>query len=200
MAVVAPHYSYGDLRAVAAKFLSEHHASGEMPIPIERIVEFDFKLDIVPIPGLQDDCDADAFITSDLSEIRVDRFIYANRPARYRFSLAHELSHRLIHQDVFKELKFSSIKEWKSVVLSIPEEQYGWIEWQAYCLAGLILVPPQPLKDLFETKCAEAKRAGIELQDVRTDLRGTVESNMGRYFDVSREVVAKRMEKDGLWK
>jgi IrrE N-terminal-like domain len=200
MAVVAPYLPYDKLRVVAADFHEQHHPSGEIPIPIERIIEFRFQLDIVPVPGIQDEFDVDAYITSDLREIRVDRFIQASRPARYRFSLAHELSHLLIHQEVFKELKFSSIKDWKSAICSIPEEQYGWIEWQAYSLGGLILVPPQPLKDLFETRCEEAMRAGIDLQEVDDRMRRVIESNIGRHFEVSAEVIARRMKYDKMWK
>lgn len=200
MAVVAPYLPYDRLRAVAASFLDEHHRSGEIPIPIERIVEFQLHLDIVPVPGLKDEFDVDAFVTSDLTEIRVDRFIQEKRPARYRFSLAHEVAHLLIHQDVFAELKFSTIKEWKATICSIPEDQYGWIEWQAYSLGGLILVPPQPLADLFQGKREEARRAGIELDSKDRQLRRTVESHIGTYFEVSADVIARRMRYDGHWK
>jgi hypothetical protein len=151
MAIVAPFLPYDALRKIANRFLMEHHPSGEIPIPIEEIVEFELELDIVPVPGLQDEFDIEAFITSDLTEIRVDQFIQSKRPARYRFSLAHEVAHFLVHQDIFKELrKFSTIAEWKDVITTIPEEPYSWIEWQAYALAGLILVPSITLKDLFE--------------------------------------------------
>ena len=102
MAIAAPFLPYDKLRIVATNFLSQHHASGEIPIPIEKIVEFKLQLDIVPVPGLQDEFDVDAFLTNDLTEIRVDQFIQRQRPARYRFSLAHEVAHLLIHQDIFK--------------------------------------------------------------------------------------------------
>ncbi len=200
MPIVAPFLPYDRLRVVAAGFHQQHHPSGELPIPIEKIIEFRFGIDIVPVPGLQDEFDVDAFVTSDQTEIRVDRFIQERRPARYHFSLAHELSHVLIHQDVFKELKFATIKEWKAAMCSIPEDQYAWLEWQAYCLGRLILVPERPLKDLFETKAEEARGAGIDLQDVDDEMRRTVESHIGRYFEVSADVIARRMKYDKLWK
>src|SRR5260370_39215703 len=109
MPIVAPFLPYDKLRGIAAAFLEQHHKEGTIPIPIEKIAEFRFNLDIVPVPGLQDEFDVDAYITSDLTEIRVDQFIQENRPTRYRFSLAHELAHVLIHQDIFKALAFSTI-------------------------------------------------------------------------------------------
>ena len=162
--IKAPYLPYDKLRGIADDFLNEHHASGELPVPIEEIVEFRLSIDIVPVPGLQKLIDVDAFISSDLSEIRVDRFVYENRPARYRFSLAHEVAHWLIHRDVFALLKFSTVQGWMDALASIPEDQYGWIENQAYNLAGLILVPSQPLRDLFENASASANAAGVDLQ------------------------------------
>lgn len=201
MAIKAPFLPYPQLRAVADNFLKTYHSSGELPIPIEKIVEFQLKLDIVPVPGLLDEFEIDAFITSDLTEIRVDSFIQQKRAARYRFSLAHEVGHLLVHKDVFSELKFSTTKEWKKAFLAIPEEQYGFIEWQAYCLGGLILVPAQPLKALFEASCETALKAGIDLHELDPEDRKIIEDNLGRlHFGVSREVITRRMDKDKLWK
>ena len=105
MAFRAPSYSYDQLRAVADQFHSQHHPAGYLPVPIEEIAEFNFSLDIVPMPGLKDEFDVDAFITGDLTEIRVDRYIQEHRLNRYRFSLAHELAHLLIHRELFAALR-----------------------------------------------------------------------------------------------
>ena len=53
MALVAPFLPYDRLRVVAESFLNQHHSSGEIPVPIEKIVEFRLHLDIVPVPGHQ---------------------------------------------------------------------------------------------------------------------------------------------------
>jgi len=199
MDIVAPHLPYDKLRRIAADFLAQHHQAGTLPVPIEAIAEFRFGLDIVPVPGLLDGFDVDAFLTSDLTEIRVDRFIQEKRPTRYRFSIAHELAHLVIHQDVFKQLTFSTVQEWKKAMQSIPEDQYGWLEWQAYSLAGLVLVPPAPLADLFKDKLKEAKKVGIDLYDLDEDEQKSVTGHLGTYFEVSGEVTKKRMKKDKLW-
>jgi hypothetical protein len=199
MSIRAPFLPYDQLRGIAAEFLQKHHKSGEIPVPIERIIELELGLDIVPMPGLLNEFDVDAFITSDLLEIRVDQQIQARQPNRYRFSLAHELAHLLIHRDVFSQLTFSTIAEWKSAMRLIPDEEYAWIEWQAYSLGGLILVPPQPLSDAFADRINEAKRAGITLKDMDKRLQMIIESNIAKCFEVSREVITRRMDKDGLW-
>ena len=114
--------------------------------------------------------------------------------------MAHEVAHFLVHQDVFKELnKFSTVTEWKEVITSIPDEPYSWIEWQAYALGGLILVPSTPLKDLFEASVKQAAKAGVKLRQIDEDARKVVESNIARHFEVSREVITKRMKAEKLW-
>src|ERR1700732_4867056 len=94
-----PRRTFKDISRVAEDFLATHHPTGELPIPIEEIIEFEFEMDIVPIPGLMSDLDIDAFITAGLREIRVDQYIQEKVITRYRASLAHELSHRLIHRE-----------------------------------------------------------------------------------------------------
>ena len=50
--------------------------------------------------------------------------------------------------------------------------------------------------------CArEAMKAGIDLKELDAEGRRIIEDNLGRlHFDVSREVITRRMEKDKLWK
>lgn len=111
--------SYADLRVASDHFLTEHHPSGTIPIPIEEIVEFQFGIDIVPIPNLKKSENIDGCLSHDLKTIYVDGNSYSNYKNRYRYSLAHELSHRILHTDLFKMLKFGSVTEWKSVILGI---------------------------------------------------------------------------------
>lgn len=96
-----PFFRYENLRQHAEDFLSEHHPGRQIPVPIEQIIEFRFGIDIVPMPGLSN-FDTVAYISHDLTEIRVDDFVYHHRPNRYRFSLAHELGHRVLHADVYR--------------------------------------------------------------------------------------------------
>ena len=80
--------SYEDLRGQAEEFLSEYHPSLEIPTPIEEIVEFDFEMDVIPVEGLKQELNVDAFLASDLSAVFVDDDVLQFIPVRYRFSLA----------------------------------------------------------------------------------------------------------------
>ena len=59
-----PILSYRDLRRRAGDFLRTHHPAGTIPVPIEEIVEFRYRMDIIPVPGLQDAFEVDGFISS----------------------------------------------------------------------------------------------------------------------------------------
>ena len=76
--------SYDELRRLAEEFLEEFHEERTLPIPIEEIVEFDFEIEIVPMEGILDDLEVDAFLTSDLKQIYVDAFVLKHRYRRFR--------------------------------------------------------------------------------------------------------------------
>ena len=196
----APFLQYDDLRNQASQFLSEHHPDQSIPVPIEEIVEFGFKMDIVPIPGLQEHFDIVAFISKDLTEIRVDEFVMGYRQNRYRFSLAHELAHRVLHKDIFSEVEFTDIAGWKAAMTdSIPEKEYGLLEWHANCFAGLVLVPPAQLRDALTEAMEMAAQNGIDWSSLGDAARDAIELHVAGAIDVSAAVCHKRVEYDRLW-
>lgn len=198
MAIKAPRLPYDELRRIAAKFLADHHPLQAVPIPIVRIAEFCYEMDIVPVPGLQTAFDTDSSISSDLTTIYVDEFVFRSRHSRYRFSVAHELSHRLLHADILAELRFSSIAEFKTAIASIPPDQYRWIEWQAYSLAGLILVPKDALAVAYSKANGAAEAAGICLRNVDTHAANIICANIAKDFLVSTTVIRKRLKFDDV--
>jgi hypothetical protein len=196
--IKAPFYSYEDLRRQADGFLANHHPAGTIPVPIEEIVEFDLSLDIVPTPGLHQLLEVDGFITSDLREIWVDQFVYDNRPGRYRFTLAHEVGHSVLHADIFRSRLFHSIAEWKAFVNSIPDKEHSWLEYQAYAFAGLVLVPASPLETAARECVDKVKSEGIDLNENWDFAWSRIAAFLAKQFEVSSQVVEKRLQKDGL--
>ncbi len=199
--IKAPFLSYDHLRQKADAFLREYHPSRELPVPIERIVDNQFKIDIVPEPGLRDVHEIDAFITSDFAEIWVDEYIVDHRSNRYRFSLAHELGHRLLHQEVYAKLKFSTLAAWKEQIeTAIPVREYGFLEFHASSFAGLILVPSEELKDAHDEACQKIEQvAGLSIERDLDVAKDYIAKYIGDMFEVSAEVVRKRLGYDGIW-
>lgn len=192
----APHHSYEDIRQKAEEFLTRCHPQGAIPIPIEEIVEFQLEMDIIPMPGLQDLIETDGFITSDLREIYVDEFIYSRRSNRYRFTLAHEIGHAMLHGKLYEQQSFQSIDEWKAFLNSIPDEEHAWLEYQAYAFAGLVLVPRSALVRDAE-RCVElVKSKGIGMVENWDFVWSYIASFLSKGFQVSEEVIEKRLPKD----
>lgn len=198
MAVRVPRLSYEDLRGCADRFLAARHPSGTIPIPIEAIVEFELGINIVPLPGLHADHGIDGFLSADMTEISVDLYVFESRPSRYRFTLAHELAHVVLHGESLKQVMPATIPDWKQFVRNLPEADREWLEYQAYALAGLVLVPREPLLREYRAALRLADEAGINLEqfpDVATQYMAT---SIAKTFEVSATVIEKRLAKDGV--
>ncbi len=170
-------------------------------MPIEEIIEFRFELDIVPIPDLLYGSDIYALVSWDMKTISIDANIQENRPQIYNYSLAHELSHILLHKDVVEQFEYANIAEWKTVVTGIDKEVYAEFEWQADALARLILVPTAELSIEFGKAAARIKAAGLTLEQAKSTERGRymVEDSLARLFVVSRNIITDRANRDKLW-
>lgn len=199
MAIRVPRLSYEDLRGIADRFLAQHHPTTSIPVPIEAIVEFGLDINIIPLPGLHGDHGIDGFLSTDMTEISVDSYVFESRPARYRFTLAHESAHLVLHGDILKEVAPSSIPDWKRFVRELPERDREWLEWQAYAFAGLVLVPRDPLAGAFREAVRRADEVGIDLKAAPDVARQYVATSIGRLFEVSTAVVDKRLGYDGVW-
>lgn len=193
-----PIYSYEDLRNKADEFLKTYNTSGDIPVPIEEIVEFNFSINIVPVLGLQREYEVEGFTSADLKNIYVDEYVYTDYINRYRFTLAHEIGHIVLHKSVFRAHNFSSIYEWKEFINSIPENDYRWLEYHGYAFAGLVLVPRETLIKYTKAFVDNIKGEGISLKDNWDFAWELITAHLGKIFQVSSSVVEKRLEKDGI--
>ena len=169
------------------------------PVPIEEIVEFGLSINIIPIPGLQAVHDIEGFLSADMRGISVDQYVFENRPARYRFTLAHEIAHLVIHGDRLREVAPKSIPDWKQFVRELPERDYAWLEWQAYAFGGLVLAPRAPLLAAHDEAVQAAREAGIDPAANLDFARDYIASWIARRFGVSSTVIDKRLVYDGVW-
>lgn len=188
------------LRTKANDFLSRYHNSGSIPVPIEDIVDLHFRIDIVPVPGLRRSFDVEAFITSDMETIYVDDDVYSNHENRYRFTLAHELAHAVLHQKIFRTVSFNDIKSWKRIQRELPEKEYQWLETQAYIFAGLVLVPSGQLRASYQRAVEKAEQVGVSLQYASEVAQRMIAGHIAVEFQVSTSVIERRLNADGIWK
>jgi len=191
-----PDLRYDQLRQSADAFLARYHPSKRVPIPIERIVDFDLGLNIVPVPGLEAAFEIVGFTSSDLTEITVDAYVYERQSGRYRFTLAHETGHVVLHADLFRQQQLESVDDWKEFVRTFPDMDLRRLEWQAHSFAGLVLVPGDALKRAASNMLRQAKAQGInQEQDFVHDV---IVEALATHFEVSTGVIQRRLEYDKL--
>jgi hypothetical protein len=201
--MIAPILSYEDIDRRADEFLKQHERGSTLPIDIEGIAEFDLGLNIFPFPNLQETFDVEGFISGDLRMIYVDEFIYYQRPARYRFTVAHEVGHYVFHSDLMAAVHPQNVSEWKGFVLGIDEEAYGWLEYQAYTFAAAVLMPRSALRqhfaheiELLQPKIDYVRRKGLSIEASQDYIVNAVATKLVGVFDVSGDALVKRISKE----
>ena len=201
-----PYLSRDQLLAEASAFLDETHRSRSLPIPIEQIVEH-LGLDIVPSPGLQESFDMVGYTSADMTCIYVDRVVAESRESRYRFTLAHEIAHVRLHTQAFEKLRkdVRTPSEWPAIILGIPDVLYGSMEWQANTFAGLILVPPDSLKQEYDLVVGGIRKMMKDpaLKSVPTEQVAEIAwdelvTRLAQPFSVSDDVIQRRLKFDGF--
>lgn len=88
-----------DIEDAAESFLNRHHSDRSLPVPIEEILDLKLGIDIIPIPGLFNLHNIDAFLSSDLTGLYIDHDHLEYRYSRARYSLAHEAGHLILHSN-----------------------------------------------------------------------------------------------------
>ena len=178
----------------------QHNATDVIPVDIEKIIDNDYRIDIYPSPGLMDRFQIDAYISRDLKEIHVDKRVYEQRPPnRYRFSLAHEFAHLILHADTYRAMDFKTTQEWKESMKSLATDDYDWLEWQANTFAGLLLVPPHHLLTEARNLRNQIEATGVNPDKLEEQSIDRTLRFLGQKFGVSGSVIEKRLRKDRLW-
>ncbi len=198
----APFIQIEVIRKAADDFRSKYWPQNSVPIGIFEILEFGLDLEIRTIVNLREAGDVDALLLGDLKTIAVDQrdFLDDRAQNRLRFSIAHEIGHLVLHSNIFSEIQYLSIEEWITFFQAIPEDQYTWIEQHAYEFAGRVLVPRDMLIEKLNQAVSMAENAGFDAWDTSGDsTRSFIAHAIARYFDVSQQVIEKRLMRENLW-
>jgi hypothetical protein len=198
----APFITIDDIRNSADEFRARYWPHDSIPVDIFEILEFELELEIRTISNLKEAGDVDALLLGDLKTIVVDQNDFLNDRAqnRLRFSIAHEIGHFVLHSDIFSKIQYASVDEWIHFFQNIPDDQYTWIEQHAYEFAGRLLVPRDKLSDHLDDAIAVAESAGFDSWDKSGDsTRAFIATAIARYFDVSQQVIEKRLMRENLW-
>lgn len=160
---------------------------GFFPVDVEKLCDH-LGIAILPVTKLADSFCIDAFISADFKTIYVDADKYRYESYRYRFSVAHELGHYILHKEYFSS-RVGSFKEWKDLSGSGVSRV---AEFQANYFAGSLLAPEGALLAMLNTEFGGSfarnyfTTGSKELKNMLTSLQ--------KLFNVSKEVVSRRMQ------
>jgi Zn-dependent peptidase ImmA (M78 family) len=200
-----PYRSYREIGEISFAFLRRCELDQAVPVDIESILEFKLDIGIIPTPGFQHNHEVEGSLSLDMKTIYVDEHVYRSVETRYRFTLAHELGHIVLHRNIFKGLEVDSIIDWKRSYRMIDENVYYAIEKQAYDFAGLLLVPTEHLRIRFTRMVSENKPKFVEAHDKHITrekalfyFKSQAIGRLARIFNVSSDVMERRIDKDNL--
>lgn len=185
-----------DIRAIYAD------PPDKIPVPIEEIVEFGLGLEIVPKDRLKSTIDIDGFLSNDLKTIYIDGKIYSDErySNRLRFTLAHEVAHYILHEDIIEKSQFRTIEDWIHFREEMSEEDLNWFEQQAYEFAGRLLVPKEHLIKAFEEQREKIETyKSLVSNDNDERLIDAISNVICDKFGVSSNVIYRRIRSEKLW-
>ncbi|MFA5777440.1 MAG: ImmA/IrrE family metallo-endopeptidase [Parcubacteria group bacterium] len=161
----------------------------KIPVEIEEIVEIKLKIKIIPIPNLMSQCGVDAQITSDFTSIYVDLKNYENDTNRFRFSLAHELGHYVLHKNFYDDLNIASLSDVFNFINEIDTKEYSNLETQANKFGNYFLLPREELSKAREIIIKEVSKK-YEVKDIdEKTLNSYLSGYMSPQFMVSSNAV-----------
>ncbi len=196
--IKVPFLKYDDIHEKAEEFLRNFHPSRILPIPIDEIIDVKMGIHVAPKLGLHGEIGQVGFLSADHTTIFIDEYIYDNIDVRYRFTLAHEIGHMLLHKNIYDSYLFKSPDAWKTFQKDMPERERSWFEWQADCFAGLALVPREELHSKISDCIRKVDSEDISLRDNWDFAWDYIAKEAGRVFNVSAGTIKYRIGYDAI--
>ncbi|OGM30958.1 hypothetical protein A2630_04690 [Candidatus Woesebacteria bacterium RIFCSPHIGHO2_01_FULL_44_10] len=185
--------SYEQIRDLSERILNDLHSDLSLPIPIEEIVELKLSIQLNTVINLKENFDIDGFIHTNFKEITLDDDMFNRFEERSRFTIAHELGHKYLHQDIYNKFNIKDKESYTTFQNSVPEDDQKWLENQANIFAACLLVPTTELKEEFKKAMNEKNSTFFEADYALPHLEG-----LPSVFKVSSAVIYRRLQKEGL--
>ncbi len=193
-----PFLAYQDVAKRAQYLLEQYHPSLELPIPIEEIVELKIGLDIFPFPRLYKDHKLSGFLSRDRSTIYVDEIQFDQFNEKFRFTLAHELGHYVLHKSCYENLPFKTPDDYTKWRMAIAPEDISWFETHGNWFAGRLLVPTIRLEEICVSIVAKYQDTFSKFRSIPEDIWSYISNEVARYFEVNPQVVETQIKKENI--
>lgn len=189
-----PLYKAADIERRAGEFLREQLEDQiAIPVDVEYLLETidGVVLDIIPSVkyGLRPQ-GAEGMVLRDVDSgellVYVDEHLADTKPNRYRFTIAEELGHIILHRNVIDQINSNAdFRELQS------HDQWHRMDRNARRFAAAVLMPPSAVADeaqqVYKTIARRAFGAGADA------VLGAMASEMARRFGVSPSAMKHRL-------
>lgn len=178
----------------------------QLPLDLITFVDLDLGLNLIPHDGLARRFGADAAVLADFSGFYVDRELFDQidtspewKLNRLRFSLAHELGHWVLHQEVFLKAGLTTAEHFLDWLNSHNGRKYE-LERDANEFAGRLLVPREILVENFDAVTRAFDQTMGRHAWIRDDsIRQKACERIAPRFGVHWQAISARFDREGLW-
>ncbi|MFQ5902415.1 MAG: ImmA/IrrE family metallo-endopeptidase [Candidatus Binatia bacterium] len=187
-----PTYSAGELERIADRLLRQREQPElVIPIDIDVLVEQESGVILDYRLGLEQTFGVVGVVVHYPEEetfaIYIDEYVADHRPNFYRFTLAEEFAHLVLHRSVIQQAKTIDDAAWLHEWL-----RYKEIDRNAKRLAAALLMPPRHvLEDTAQLYAGMVRHVGFENP---TAVKKYLVDQLSRRYRVSREAIGHRLD------
>lgn len=181
-----PYIGYSDIEWEANSFLNKNYHNEPFPVDTDIICD-KVGINIIYIPYLKRQFGLKAYTTSDFKTIVVDEEIL-NSETEYRFCVAHELGHIVLHKEYYP----SNIHDIETYLRYANGYISGPAESQADIFASCLLMPSKNIYSQLTKTFGENIKIEISKQSI-SKITKTF-SSIAEYFGVSGEHLRRRIQ------
>lgn len=187
--LTVPIISDTQLSEIASNFLGKYGKADQTPVDIEKICD-DEGVGLLIVPSLPNVKNIEAYIANQCETIVIDQAVFETQIDRARFSIAHELSHRILHSAHLEQYPISDPVSYDRFHEVVTADALSTIEDQAYSLAGHLLMPTDLLN--FEIERMIAAEDSTLMSD--SAIRSIIQS-LAALFMVSVDALIRQIRK-----
>lgn len=197
-----PVLGWKEIAKKANAFAVEHKlAQRKFPLDVEEIAEFDLGMEIRLCAGVLEDFGSPAQIAPGDKRpiITVDAEQYRQHTSFYRYSVAHEIGHYVLHREWLEKVwqLIGSVEDWQRVILNQSEDDYQWMEGQAEEFASYLLAPEEVFEPFLATQVSKIESVDVPLQS--EDILPYLANPVGEFFGMSNSAAQARIRKSPQW-
>jgi hypothetical protein len=198
----APFLPPDKIEIIVNRFLQKYWQQNIIPVDIYKIAEYGLGLEIIPVSNLFRTSGVEAFLLGDGASVHIDFEQFNNDyyENRLRFSVAHEIGHKVLHENLYNRTGTETLDNFIQLFAAIPEREYNWIEIQANQFAGRLLVPTNKLVEEINSNTElieliiQAHKEGLEEDQIAEFYA----HHLNRTFKVSEDVMTIRLKSTGI--